>query len=81
MTHTGSQVERPVTELKGFAEAKLEPGETESVTFELPAASLGYYDTEAGAWVVEPITYQVYVGASSRAQDLLEAEFRIIRDD
>jgi beta-glucosidase len=77
----GSQVERPVRELKGFTKARLEPGETGAIMFELPAASLAYYDTEASAWVVEPITYKVYVGPSSRAQDLLEAEFRIIRDD
>ena len=29
-------------------------------------ADLAYWDVGAGAWVVEPITYEVHVGPSSR---------------
>jgi beta-glucosidase len=77
VSYRGSAVERPVRELKGFARVSLAPGETASVSFPLPARSLAYYDEARATWVVEPITYVVSVGGSSRAQDLLSAEFRV----
>jgi hypothetical protein len=36
------------------------------VALELQARDLAYYDEEAGRFVVEPITYVVEVGGSSR---------------
>jgi beta-glucosidase len=77
VSYRGSAVERPVRELKGFARVSLAPGETASVSFPLPARSLAYYDEARAKWIVEPITYVVSVGGSSRAQDLLSAEFRV----
>ena len=67
--------------LKGFTKVKLEPGETETVVFESPAASLAYYDIDASVCVVKAISYKMYVGLSPRTQDLLTAEFHIMRDD
>jgi beta-glucosidase len=75
--YRGSAVERPVRELKGFARLPLAPGETRTVSFELSATQLACYDTGRAAWVVEPIPYVVSVGGSSRAHDLLSAEFRV----
>jgi len=66
----GSTVDRPVRELKGFARVALEPGETKTVSLRLSAEDLAYYDTAKGAWVVEEIRYSVFVGSSSREQDL-----------
>jgi beta-glucosidase len=66
----GSSVDRPVKELKGFARVHTEPGETKTVSFEIRAADLAYYDVDAGRWVVEETEYTVYVGSSSRAEDL-----------
>jgi beta-glucosidase len=66
----GSAVDRPVKELKGFTRVHTEPGETKTVSFEIKAADLAYYDTGSGEWVVEEIVYTVYVGSSSRAEDL-----------
>jgi beta-glucosidase len=64
--YEGSRVDRAPNDLKGFARVHLEPGETRSVAFDLRAADLAFWDTSAGAWEVEPITYDVRVGASSR---------------
>lgn len=66
----GSAVDRPVRELKGFARVALKPGETKTVSMELKPEDLSYYDVERGAWYVEEIEYTVYVGSSSRPEDL-----------
>lgn len=76
--HTGSAVERPVKELKGFTRVHTEPGETKTVSFDIRGEDLAYYDEEAGAWKVERREYAFYVGSSSRASDLhLEGTFRV----
>lgn len=75
--YEGSQVERPFKELKGFSKVHLAPGETKRVEFALAARQLAYYDEQHTGWIVEPITYTVYVGRSSRKEDLLSAQFRI----
>ena len=62
----GSRLERARRELRDFARVSLEPGETRTVSFEVAAADLAYWDTSRGAWVVEPIAYEVWVGSSSR---------------
>jgi beta-glucosidase len=70
-------VERPLKELKGFAKVKLAPGETKRVVIALPANRLAYYDEQLPGWRIEPIAYRVYVGPSSRSEDLLTAQFHI----
>ncbi len=61
-----SSLVRPLRELKGFAKVDLKPGESQSVTFDLNTRSLSYYDPHKKAWVEEPGTFEVLVGASSR---------------
>jgi beta-glucosidase len=73
----GSKVERAVKELKGFTKVRLAPGEEKTATFEVPAKNLAYYDENLPGWVVEPANYKVYVGPSSRPEDLLVIQFRI----
>jgi len=73
----GSHIDRPIKELEGFAKVSLEPGETKTVTFALPAERLAYYDEGQARWVVEPIEYRVFVGPSSAPQDLLSSSFRV----
>ena len=63
---TGSSVDRPVRALKGFQKVLVAPGETRRVFFDLAAEDLAFYDVEIGDWEVEPISYTVYVGPSSR---------------
>lgn len=74
----GSKVDRPVKELRSFTRVHTEPGETKTVSLEIKAEDLAYYDVGAGDWKTEETEYTVYVGSSSRAQDLhLSATFRI----
>ncbi len=51
--------------LQGFARVLLEPGEQREVTFRLDPARPGLLDADLKQ-VVEPGTFRVYVGASSR---------------
>ena len=51
---------------EGLHEVELMPGETKTVTFTLDGNLLRSYDEEIGGWIVEPGTYSVYVGNSSR---------------
>lgn len=59
-----ASVERPLLELKGFARLSLQPGESRTVSFELPVNLLSFYID--GAHRVEPGDIEVMVGASSR---------------
>jgi beta-glucosidase len=71
-------VDRPLKALKGFRRVALQPGETKTVSFELQPEDLAYYDVQEKRWAVEPAEYSVYVGASSREEDLLAAGFRVL---
>jgi len=55
---------RPVKELKGFRRVRLQPGETQTVTFELDVQRLGFLDAHI-QHVVEPGAFEVMVGSSS----------------
>ncbi len=61
-----SALERPARELKAYRKVALEPGETVAVTLELDRRSFAYYHPGVSDWVVEPGTFEVAVGASSR---------------
>lgn len=60
------KVFRPVRELKGFEKLYLEPGEEQRVEIRLDERAFAYYCTGAKKWCVEPGTYTVSVGSSSR---------------
>jgi len=62
-----SRVARPVRELKGFNRMSLAPEETRKVTLFLDESAFQYFDESKGAWAVEPGTYTVAVGSSSRS--------------
>jgi beta-glucosidase len=59
-------VKRPEKELKGFEKVFLKPGETKTVTMQLPADAFKYYDEAKKQWVLEPGQFEVLVGSSSR---------------
>nr|GFD58447.1 hypothetical protein [Tanacetum cinerariifolium] len=61
-----SAVKRPEKELKGFEKVFLKPGETKTVTIQLPADAFKYYDEAKKQWVLEPGQFEVLVGSSSR---------------
>ncbi len=72
------KVERPVKELKGFAKVILQSGETKRVTLSLDQRSFAYFAPDIRRWKVDPGTYEISVGGSSR--DLpLKQNFEITR--
>ena len=65
--HDGhSKIDRPIHELKRFQRAELAPGESTTVMFVLNNADLSYWSPEKKAWVADPGTFEIQVGASSR---------------
>ncbi len=58
-------VVRPCRELRGFQRIALQPGETKTVTFNVPAEKLALYDEKRHAFVVEAGKYEIQIGASS----------------
>jgi len=61
-----SSVETPERALKAFSRVSLQPGETKTITFEVPQSELAVWNAEK-QWAVEPGTYTVWVGDSSQA--------------
>lgn len=57
---------RPDQELKGFAKADLQPGESVEVVVDLDQRAFAFYDVGARNWVVEGGDFDIRVGASSR---------------
>lgn len=58
-------VVRPVKELRGYAKVFLNPGETKTVTIDLPAQAFAFYDVEKKDFTVEAGHFVVYVGNAS----------------
>jgi beta-glucosidase len=73
-----ASITRPVLELKGFVRVELAAGETRTVTFDVPAGQVGFYDHEL-SYAVEPGVVDVLVGSSSR--ELLEAGSVVVVPD
>jgi beta-glucosidase len=61
-----SAVPEPPNSLEGFAKVQLAPGQTKHVTLKLTPQSFAYWNTAANTWTVQPGTYTVRVGTSSR---------------
>jgi beta-glucosidase len=63
--HVGSRMPRSQRDLRGFARITLEPNQTRTVRFTVPARSLAYWDTASHAWAVEADSVVFEAGASS----------------
>lgn len=61
-----SSAPRPPQELKGFQRLSLQPGESRTVSFTLDDSAFGFWQPAARAWVVEPGTFELRVGSSSK---------------
>jgi beta-glucosidase len=61
-----SKIFRAEKELKGFAKVSLEPGENEAISIKLDPRAFSYFDSQVNDWRVEPGTYEILVGSSSR---------------
>ena len=53
-----------IKELRGFDKIALEAGERKRVSIPLTRRAFTYYSIEEKAFVVEPGTYEIYVGKS-----------------
>lgn len=59
-----SSVTRPVKELKGFKKIWLDPGQTQTVSFQINTQMLSFYDKDM-KWIAEPGDFTLMVGGSS----------------
>jgi beta-glucosidase len=68
---------RPIRELKAFEKIALAPGESRTLTLEVPVRRLGFH-LDDGTYLVEPGEFQVFVGGHSDAD--LEARFAVAEE-
>ena len=58
-------VEWPYKELKAFQRVTLQPGETKTITLEIPVNDLRYWNVEKNAWDLEHGKLDILVGSAS----------------
>jgi beta-glucosidase len=58
-------VEWPEKELKAFSRVALNPGESKTVTLQMPVKNLRYWDEKKQAWTDDPCKLELMVGASA----------------
>ena len=69
----GTEIEKPVQELKGFVKTKLlKPGESQELSFELDERALASFWSGISSWVADKGDYEVRIGASSKDIKLKE---------
>ncbi len=61
----GTEVLRPVKELKHFAKISLKPGEEKTIKFELGFRDFAFYDAAVHDWVINPGNFDILAGGSS----------------
>jgi beta-glucosidase len=61
-----ASISQPVRRLRGFQRVTLDPGQKQTVTFNLDKSDFGFYDNR-GRFVVEPGRIDVFAGDSSTA--------------
>lgn len=63
----GKTMEKPLLELKAFAKTEnLKPGKSQKIDFTIHAEDLASFDASRSMWVVEPGSYTIKVGNSSK---------------
>lgn len=60
-----ASVKVPIRQLKRFQRITLKPGENKTVSFNLPASELSFYDIKSNDFIVEPGEFEVQIGSSS----------------
>lgn len=65
---------RPVKELKGFQKIELKAGESKTISFDITADDLKYYNYDL-KYVAEPGDFNVFIGGNSR--DVKQADFKL----
>jgi hypothetical protein len=72
-----SRIDRPLKTLTGFRRVALRPGETKRVEITCSMDELCWYNEEAGRMELECMEYEVYIGKSSAAGNLLKGNITI----
>jgi beta-glucosidase len=67
-----SSVDRPVKLLRGFSRVELEPGQSRVVELCCPLSKLEWYNPRSPGFELEHMEYDLYIGTSSAAKDLLK---------
>lgn len=66
VTAPSKRIEKPAIELKAFGKTSLlQPGQQETLRFELTAKDIASFDTGSTSWVAEAGTYIIKAGSSS----------------
>lgn len=74
-----TKLDKPSAELKGFAKTnKLNPGESQKITFTLAARDLASYQTKTNSWVADAGTYTVNIGTSQATKK--SASFKLAKE-
>jgi beta-glucosidase len=63
---SSAAIPQPPVQLKGFEKISLRPGHTGRVHLTLAARAFSYWDIQAHDWKIQPGTYRILVGSSSR---------------
>lgn len=72
-----SSVVRPLKELKDYRKIFLQPGEKQTVTFEISEKELKFHNLQM-QYVSEPGDFEIMIGNSSRDKDLKKKIFKLI---
>lgn len=72
-----SSVVRPLKELKNYRKVFLQPGEKQTVTFEISEKELKFHNLQM-QYVSEPGDFEIMIGNSSRDKDLKKKIFRLV---
>lgn len=59
-----SSVERPNSELKGFAKVFLQPGQSKEIALDLTMRDLSFWDVKSNNWLAEDGEFEVRLGSS-----------------
>jgi beta-glucosidase len=72
-----SSVDRPKKLLKGFKKVHLNSNQTQKISIEISKEDLNWYNPETQTWEVEDIEYTIFMGSSSKKEDLLSDQIKI----
>ncbi|WP_348262563.1 glycoside hydrolase family 3 C-terminal domain-containing protein [Telmatobacter sp. DSM 110680] len=61
-----AKIDRPAHELKAFGRVELKPGESQTIKFQLDRSAFEYWSPQTKVWTLDPGTFEIQVGASSR---------------
>lgn len=76
----GSQVERPMKELKAFDKVHLQAGQERALRFRVPLANLAYFDAKLDRFVIEATDYRIWLGRHADDPDALQAGFQLLTE-